>query len=696
LSEFRYKAFISYSHQDESWGRWVQRALEGYRVPRHLVGKKGAFGEVPKRLSPVFRDREDLSSAADLSGSIKQEMAQSETLVVICSPACAQSRWVDEEIRYFRSLGRGDRIHALIVAGEPDAEDPLVNCFPTALVTDNEGNTVEPLAADARKWADGKLLARLKLIAGILGIRLDDLRRRDMQRRHRLWMISSFGALTVAVVTSVLAIVAVTARNAAENRREHAEELVGYMVGDLRNKLATVGRLDILDSMGEQVTQYLDTLNPDEVTDESLNQQAKVWRQLGEVSKDQGKLDDALESFTKSRNVLAELYRRQPENTERLFELGQAEFWVGYVNFDMGDLARAEQSFSNYLDISNELLKLEPENPEWTMEVSYAIGNMGWMERYRQGSDSDKMLEYMQSSLDFNRKAVMLAPEREDFRVALTNAHADLADAYLKVCNLGEALINRQRNVDLAAEFFEANPANSNLKEDLAFAQFGLGNVQRQVGIVDQALANFESSRQLLDALYRQDQSNKNYLWNRELRKQRIAAIYSATGKQEQAQALFTELAASYRQIGLEETSKDLDSLEEYAVFLDEYSGLAYTRGDRLLAEALLAEELKWVNELITKSPEFAVSRQRLVYAAFQYWQQNKVLPGDGVMEKLEGYLTQPEEVRSCADADAAARLSLIRGNREQAQGYTSYLLNRGYFEPGFIQFCRKHKLCQQ
>ena len=46
------------------------------------------------------------------------------------------------------------------------------------------------LAADARKWADGKSLARLKLVAGILGIRLDDLRQRarlrDEQRKPRI------------------------------------------------------------------------------------------------------------------------------------------------------------------------------------------------------------------------------------------------------------------------------------------------------------------------------------------------------------------------------------------------------------------------------------------------------------------------------------------------------------------------------
>lgn len=111
MTDYRYKAFISYSHQDEHWARWLQRALESYRVPKGLVGKQCDFGVVPARLGPVFRDREDLSSAASLSESVRHELAAAESLVVICSPAAAQSRWVNEEISAFKALGKSERIY---------------------------------------------------------------------------------------------------------------------------------------------------------------------------------------------------------------------------------------------------------------------------------------------------------------------------------------------------------------------------------------------------------------------------------------------------------------------------------------------------------------------------------------------------------------------------------------------------------
>ena len=58
----RYRAFISYSHKDARWARWLHRTLEGYQLPRRLRGTTGEFGALPDRLRPIFRDREELSS----------------------------------------------------------------------------------------------------------------------------------------------------------------------------------------------------------------------------------------------------------------------------------------------------------------------------------------------------------------------------------------------------------------------------------------------------------------------------------------------------------------------------------------------------------------------------------------------------------------------------------------------------------
>ncbi len=181
--DYRYQAFISYCHQDEKWGIWLHRALEGYRVPRYLVGKKTAHTLIPRRLTPIFRDRDELPTATDLGKVVNEALQRSACLIVICSPHAARSRWVNQEILSFKRWGRSDRILCLIIGGEPNAADKpeleAEECFPEALryVLGPDGaltdERTEPIADDVRPHGDGKATAKLKLIAGLLGVGLD-------------------------------------------------------------------------------------------------------------------------------------------------------------------------------------------------------------------------------------------------------------------------------------------------------------------------------------------------------------------------------------------------------------------------------------------------------------------------------------------------------------------------------------------
>ncbi len=123
----RYRAFISYSHRDAAFGRRLHRRLESYVLPRRLAGQATARGVVPRRLTPIFRDREELPAAHDLSEEVRAALAASEALIVVCSPAAAASPWVAREIETFRALHPDRPILAALAEGEP------ADAFPTAL-----------------------------------------------------------------------------------------------------------------------------------------------------------------------------------------------------------------------------------------------------------------------------------------------------------------------------------------------------------------------------------------------------------------------------------------------------------------------------------------------------------------------------------------------------------------------------------
>jgi tetratricopeptide (TPR) repeat protein len=229
----KYRAFISYSHRDSKWASWLHASLERYRPPKGLIGEVTYRGAVPKRLTPIFKDRDELPSATDLGALINAALAGSAAQIIICSPQAAKSKWVNEEILAFKRLGREDRILCIIVDGEPNASDlpgrEAEECFPPALrfrlgADGNLSTTrTEPIAADARPGKDGKSGAKLKLISGLLGVGYDALRRREQQRRNARLLAFSCAAAAGMVLTSGLAAYALLQRAAAQRETLRAE-----------------------------------------------------------------------------------------------------------------------------------------------------------------------------------------------------------------------------------------------------------------------------------------------------------------------------------------------------------------------------------------------------------------------------------------------------------------------------------------
>jgi len=209
----KYWAFISYSSRDAAWGRWLHRAIESYGIPAQLIDHPMPSGHLaPKRFHPLFRDRDELPASSDLGTRIEQALRASHYLIVVCSPDAARSRWVGKEIEYFTGLGRQDQVLAVIVEGEPDADEER-ECFPPQL------RKFEPIAADARPGGDGKTNAKLKLLAGMLGVSFDALKQRDTHRRIRRRQLTAATALALTIGFAALAWYGKTQRESAQQER---------------------------------------------------------------------------------------------------------------------------------------------------------------------------------------------------------------------------------------------------------------------------------------------------------------------------------------------------------------------------------------------------------------------------------------------------------------------------------------------
>jgi tetratricopeptide (TPR) repeat protein len=407
----RFAAFISYSHKDRRWAEWLHKALESWRAP------KGIEVTTTFPLRPVFIDRAELSSSADLGESVREALTQSGALIVICSPAAAKSRWVNTEVQQFKKQGKAHRIFCLVVEGNPGAGD----CFPPAIrfvVTDDGALTTvpaaEPLAADARPGKDSSNECLRKLIAGLLGLPLDQLRRREAVRRYRRMMAITGASIVGCLIFGVLAVVAYFAKREADAQRIVAEtqSLTARRTADFLKSLFVVSdpgeargnsitAREVLDRGVEQIERQL--------TDQPLVR-ADLRTTLGEVYASLGLLKQSQDLL----DAAAATPDKPPEMSARvLTALGELQYRRGDNDAALVALDRASQLLSASRVTDDEI----------RMRMLATLGDI-----YFRLDNSDKAREYFQQALKSARGMEGMQARQAGARALHGIAQADVGD----------------------------------------------------------------------------------------------------------------------------------------------------------------------------------------------------------------------------------------------------------------------------
>lgn len=501
-SDPRFSAFISYSHADAVAVRKLHAQIENYRLPKGLGGID-ALNRKRDRVGRVFRDREDLSAAQDLSAAVKDALKRSEVLVVACSPDAKASHWVDQEIAYFRECHPDRPILAAILRGEP------AEAFPLALT---EGGA-EPLAADLRKQGDGWRLGFLKVVAGIAGVPLDRLVQRDSQRQLRRVMAVTGMVALFAIAMGVMATIAFQAgreaelqRTEAERQRAEAESLIEYMLDDLRQELKGVGRLDLMEGVNERALEYYSSQGDiSDLPPSSLEQRAAILHLQGEDLELTGDLGAAIQRFTEAHRDTGELLRRDPDNPDRIYSHAQSEFWIGFASWQ-GDRSLTEKHWSAYLQLAQRLSAVEPGTHRSLMELGYSNGNICELRAFQ-----DRIalaLEHCESAIGFVRQAAEKRPDDTSTKLSLANRIGWLADTLRQAGRHGEAIERRREELQIYRQLSASDPQNFVYGFRSTWPSIGIAESQILSGNAQQALRTIDSVVSDLGGFLERDSAN--------------------------------------------------------------------------------------------------------------------------------------------------------------------------------------------
>jgi tetratricopeptide (TPR) repeat protein len=501
----RYAAFISYSHADERDAVRLQRWLESYRLPGNLA-RANQVGPASKRIGAIFRDRADLAAATSLTDAIRAAIAQSAALVVLCSPEAAVSPWVDAEIRLFRNMHPAAPILAVVVHGEPQ------DVMPAALTEDGR----EPLAADARKDADGEKLARLKIAAALAGVPLDSLIQRDAQRRlTRVMAITALGSIALLVMSAMTAF-AINARNEARAQRQQAEGLVDYMLTDLRTRLRGVGRLDVMSAVNDRAMDYY--RNQGDLSDlppQSLEQRARILVAMGEDDLGRGDIDAAETRFQEAHRTTASLLASEPADPDRLFAHAQSEYWIGMIHMARDEWNAAKARFTDYRSLAARLQSVEPDSARSLREQGYAEGNLCSVD-FGMPRVTQSTVTHCRTALTFMQAVLEKNSSDREARISVANRHMWYASALAETDRENEALVEAESAIAAAEALVAVDPANADYRDLLAGGLIAVADLQQEVGRNADARATRTQAVQILRELVRRDPDNAR--WNGLLR----------------------------------------------------------------------------------------------------------------------------------------------------------------------------------
>lgn len=534
----RYWAFLSYSHKDSETADWLHGALERFRVPRTLVGRQAPCGTVPATFSPIFRDRHELAASGDLGHTIREALAASRCLVVLCSPDAATSRWTNEEILAFKKLRPDGCVLAAITGGEPFASEmpgrEAEECFPPALRQKFDsrgratGKRAEPIAADLRANADGRQLGLLKIVAGMLGIGLDELVQRDQQRRQKRLTYIAAASLAGMAMTSGLAVFAFDKRDEARDQRREAEGLVGFMLGDLRQKLEPIGRLDALDAVGGRALEYFEKQDKSELSDEALAQRSKALTLIGEIANTRGDLGGALKRYSEALASTGEFVRRYPDDPQKLFDHAQNVFWVGYIAYQRGQLGEAARLFGEYKRLAEQMVALAPDKNEYRGEIVYANTNLGAVlvdqRRYPEA------VPMYQESVRVAEALASAEPRNATYQRQVSNNLAWLADAQEFSGLLEQALAGRERQLKFLTDVERAAPGDMKVQREIMTAHRSLGRLLASRGDIQGGLRESLAGVAISDRLFSVEPENTEWLQANASGRLDLADLQLATG----------------------------------------------------------------------------------------------------------------------------------------------------------------------
>ena len=547
ITSFKYRAFLSYSHSDIRWAKWLHSRLEAFRFDNDPIGHESPLGPVPRTLRPIFRDREDFSGGHSLTEATVAALDDSAALIVLCSPIAAGRPAVNEEVRLFRSRHPDRPTIPVIVGGTwPDNYPPALR-FELASDGSITDRPVTVLGPDLQEGGDGKNLGLAKIVAGLTGLSTDDIfRRAERARRRRMRFAAGLAALFLLLAVAATGS-AVYAYQKLVESNERLDEAIEIAYGIVTKATAMSDRYGVpqeltLDLLGQAENALNGLMARGADTAMLRHRKALMLISFCDSYRLLGRYNDAMRRAAEAHQLLVDLTERNPNNVEWQDELAIAEYKIGDIQMYFGHYVEALEQF-------RAAVQLFKRYPDQKSSGAISFSGEGSASYYRVWASS--WLGLMQSFVGDADAALVNAEIGHDLarRVVSENPNDAIGKRNLDLSDLVVCIIMRTRGdyaegishcrVAVAATkgLVLDDPGNSRWLRDLAWTELHLAAALIKLGSVDEAIDVLQSAISIDERLVASDAKNILWTWHLWTGYFQLAQVQLRLGKIDEALA---------------------------------------------------------------------------------------------------------------------------------------------------------------
>ncbi len=481
-------------------------------------------------------------------------------------------------------------LHELFTGDSPYGDQPSRR---ELLVAVSDGQT-RPVRGVSRQLAD--LVRRLESVnpadrptATVAHERLQQVAGRP--RRLALRAVAALVAAAAAAAAGKYTLDLDRERAAAVAARNQAESLVTFMLADLAEELAPLGRLAVLDKVGRRVLQHYATAPSDLVPEAAFNR-GRAFTLASSILAERGDRVAALQAARGAVAVHRDVVAAQPTVTRWQDGLAVALLQEVAVLTSVDDGAAARQALSEARRLAAAAVEAEPDVNPWRRTLAETWYSEGLLAMFADGApDPAPFLEAISRYEDLARRDPH--GHHATYRLAVLHGQG-LGQVYSALGRDELSLAAVSRALELYRSLLAADPANTRWQFGYAWELRRWAEHMEDQGRLDQALAAYRETLAISQRLEGIEPTKVAWQQATAIDHAALARVLSALGQSAPARVeLDLALERERLMVALEPTAADpacslAEDLLLSAGLPDRQGDAARARVERLEALALL------------------------------------------------------------------------------------------------------------